>query len=116
MTNISQTARSGLMAMGFFVGLTVPAFAAEPAPRWEIGEICSASSLGAQCPRIESQNRSSLLLRWEAVPVEDRKACKASIEDTGKPSYKLMLNCIEERQLKALESSPQATSPKSNDS
>lgn len=92
------------------------AFAAEPAPRWEIGEICSSSSLGAQCPRIESQNRSSLLLRWEAVPVEDRKACKESIEDTGRPSYKLMLNCIEDRQLKALQGGAPVPLRKSNES
>lgn len=90
------------------------AFAGDSAPRWEIGEICSSSSLGAQCPRIESQNRSSLLLRWAAVPAEDRKACKDSIKGGGKPSYKLMLNCIEDRQLKALQqgSEPVAHDPK----
>lgn len=91
-----------------------PAVAGDAAPRWEIGEICSNSSLGAQCPRIESQNRSSLLLRWAAVSAEDRKACKDSIEGSGKPSYKLMLNCIEDRQLKALQhgSEPVAHDPK----
>lgn len=90
------------------------AFAGDAAPRWEIGEICSNSSLGAQCPRIESQNRSSLLLRWAAVSAEDRSACKASIEGGGKPSYKLMLNCIEDRQLKALQrgSEPAVRDPK----
>lgn len=92
------------------------ALADESAPHWEVGEICASSSLGAQCPRIESQNRSSLLLRWEAVPDGDRKACKASIEQTGKPSYKLLLNCIEERQLKALELSPQTAPHKASDS
>lgn len=105
-----------VMATVLFSGATTPAFAAESAPHWEVGEICASSNLGAQCPRIESQNRSSLLLRWEAVPYGDRKACKALIEQTGKPSYKLLLNCIEERQLKALELAPQAAPHKSNDS
>lgn len=85
-----------------------PAFAADDAPRWEIGEICASSNLGAQCPRIESQNRSTLLLRWGSIPAQARTACIASVEGSGKPSYKLMLNCIEEQQLKALEHSDAA--------
>lgn len=108
-----------MLARAAFLGMTMivgagSAFAADAAPRWEIGEICSSSSLGAQCPRIESQNRSSLLLRWAAVSAEDRKACKDSIEGGGKPSYKLMLNCIEDRQLKALQhgSDPAVHDPK----
>lgn len=96
--------------------VATPAFAEEPAPHWEVGEICASSSLGAQCPRIESQNRSSLLLRWAAIPDEDRKACKALIEHSGKPSYKLLLNCVEERQLKALDLGPQAAPHKANES
>lgn len=98
------------------LAVATPAFEEELAPHWEVGEICASSSLGAQCPRIESQNRSSLLLRWEAIPVEARRACKALIEQTGKPSYKLLLNCVEERQLKALELGPQAAPHKANDS
>lgn len=94
--------------------LAAPAIAADAPPRWEIGEICASSTLGAQCPRIESKNRSTLLLRWESLPADARTACKTSVEDGGKPSYKLMLNCIEERQLKTLqhESNPAAHPPK----
>lgn len=94
--------------------IALPAVAGGAAPRWEISEICSSSDLGAQCPRIESQNRSSLLLRWAAVPLADREACTASIEHSGKPSYKLMLNCIEERQLKALQRSSEPAAQPSN--
>lgn len=92
--------------LGVAAAISAPASAADSAPRWEIGEICASSSLGAQCPRIESQNRSTLLLRWESVPADARTACKASVEDGGKPSYKLLLTCIEEQQLKALEHGP----------
>ena len=103
-----------IVATALFTTAT-SAFAEEPAPHWEVGEICASSGLDAQCPRIESQNRSSVLLRWEAIPVEDRKACKALIEQAGKPSYKQLLNCIEERQLKTLELGPQAAPSKAND-
>lgn len=100
-----------LFAVGSFVG---PVIADEAAPRWEVGEICASSSLGAQCPRIESQNRSSLLLRWEAVPAEDRKACIALIAD--KPSYKQLLTCIEGRKLKALDAVPHSEISQRNES
>lgn len=103
-----MTLRAALIGSVLAVA-AAPAFAADEAPRWEIGEICASSTLGAQCPRIESQNRSTLLLRWESVPAAARTACKASVEGAGKPSYKLMLNCIEEQQLKALEHGSDAT-------
>ncbi|HPG88215.1 MAG TPA: hypothetical protein PLD46_01070 [Hyphomicrobium sp.] len=108
--------RNSLVSGVFFAlaCLAGPANADEAAPRWEVGEICASSRLGAQCPRIESQNRSTLLLRWEAVPAEDRKACKASIADT--PSYKLLLTCIEDRKLKALDVAPHSANPQRNES
>lgn len=87
--------------------VSAPVQADEPAPNWEIGEICASSSLGVQCPRIESRNRSSLLLRWEALPVEDRRACKTEVTEHGAPSYKQLLNCLEARQLKTLEDGAQ---------
>lgn len=94
------------------MSLAAPAIAADAPPRWEIGEICASSALGAQCPRIESKNRSTLLLRWESLPVDARTACKTSVEGGGKPSYKLMLNCIDEQQLKTLQQDPAAHKPK----
>ncbi|MEQ1672279.1 MAG: hypothetical protein ABL893_15610 [Hyphomicrobium sp.] len=76
---------------------------ADDRPRWDVGEICASSALGAQCPKIESENRRSVLNRWEAIPVADRTACAAVVTETGKPSYKALLSCLEESQLKALE-------------
>lgn len=103
-----MTLRAALIGTAMMLA-AVPALAADDAPRWEIGEICASSTLGAQCPRIESQNRSTLLLRWESVPAAARTACRASVEGGGKPSYKSMLNCIEEQQLKAFEHGSDAT-------
>lgn len=97
------------LVMSLGVALVSPyANADEPAPRWEVGEICAAMSRDANCPRIESNNRRSLLLRWQAIPPEDRRACKAEVDQSGQHSYKLLLNCLEARQLKALDEGPQS--------
>lgn len=83
---------------------------ADDRPRWDVGEICASSTLGAQCPKIESENRRSVLNRWEAVPVAARAACAEQISSTGKPSYRSLLTCLEESQMKALEAPPAAAS------
>ncbi|MEQ1653316.1 MAG: hypothetical protein ABL897_12565 [Hyphomicrobium sp.] len=96
---------------GLFFSVAVTATAplanvcqADDRPRWDVGEICATSALGARCPKIESENRRSVLNRWEAVPVADRAACAAVVSEAGKPSYKALLTCLEESQLKAIES------------
>lgn len=87
-----------------------PALAADTIPRWDIAEICSASTLGAKCPAIESQNRRAVFQRWEALPVAARTACQLMVLGSGKPSYKQLLECLEERQLKALDETPHSAS------
>ena len=89
---------------------------ADDRPRWDVGEICASSSLGAQCPKIESVNRRSVLNRWEAMPVAVRSACTAQISSTGKPSYKALLTCLDESQMKALDQRPAAVPSKPNES
>jgi hypothetical protein len=96
-----------MMSLGAAL-ITPYAHADEPAPRWEVGEICAAANQDANCPRIESDNRRSLLLRWQAMPSEDRRACKAEVNQSGRLSYKQLLNCLEARQLKALDEGPQS--------
>ena len=82
------------------------AIADDSIPRWDINELCAASTLGARCARIESENRRAVFNRWEAQPVADRQACFAVVNAPGQRSYKRLLTCLEERGLKAIEATP----------
>ncbi len=93
------------LALGFIVGTTSVQAADIAAPRWEIGEICASSSLGAKCPAIESQNRRTLLNRWEALSDADRKSCEDTVSSSGAKSYARLLACLDERQMKMLDQS-----------
>ena len=88
----------------------VPAAAGDTIPRWDIAAICSASSLGPKCPAIESQNRKAVFQRWEALAEADRKSCEQSVVATGQLSYRSLLVCLEDRQLRAIEMTPHSGS------
>lgn len=88
----------------------MPAIAADTIPRWDIAAICAASALGSKCPAIESQNRRAVFQRWELMPVTDRTACAETVTATGQLSYRALLSCLEERQLKTIEVTPHSVS------
>lgn len=107
--------RLSVLALAFFsAGGT--AIAADSIPRWDIGEICATSTLGEQCPRIESQNRRSVFNRWEAVREDARNACAGAVIKSGKLSYKQLLSCLEDVQMKALDETPHSAVQPHHDS
>ena len=86
-------------------GLAMPALAEEPAPQWNVNEMCATAKLDQMCLRVENENRQAVLARWNALPVADRSACEQQFDQPGQRSYKRLLNCIDDRAMKALEDS-----------
>ena len=70
------------------------------APDWSVNAICSGSAK-SDCLRVENRNRYSVLNRWAGFPADDRAACL-----TGDQSYERLLNCLDDRAMKAMEASP----------
>lgn len=78
---------------------TLPAMADDVAPNWNVNAVCANAKSSADCLRVENQNRYSLLNRWSAFPAADRSAC-----EPGAKSYERLLNCLDDRAMKAMES------------
>jgi hypothetical protein len=101
-------------AIGMALAGFLPAGAASgdgKAPRWEINQLCVQSKSPTTCPRVESVNRSTVLARWSAVPAADRAACQAQVDVPGQRSYRRLLDCLDDRAMKALEGAPEAPVP-----
>ena len=102
---------ASVAAIAGAVAAAPPAFAGDSPPRWDVAQICAASNLGSNCPRIESQNRRTVLLRWSVLPLEDRRACMADMAGLGAPSYKWLLTCLDDRQFQKLDADHSTTAP-----
>ncbi len=74
-------------------------------PGWEIHDLCSGPK-NDQCLAIENTGRLSVLARWPTVPENDRIACMQGIDRDGKRSYRGLLDCFDDRAMKALEAEP----------
>jgi hypothetical protein len=100
-----------LCAAAACFGSVSKADAADSIPRWDIAEICATAAPASRCPSLESQHRRAVFQRWEALPVADRTSCEKSIEASGQLSYRALLVCLEDRQLRLLEAVPHSASP-----
>lgn len=80
---------------------------AEPAapPTWEIHDLCGEAKK-QECLNIENTGRLSVLARWSTVPEKDREACLEKIDRPGERSYRRLLDCFDDRAMKALEVQP----------
>ncbi len=100
-----------LLALGLALAGSViagVAFADVAAPQWDINGLCAQSKSAQTCPRVESVNRSTVLARWSQVPEADRVACQAQVDVPGQRSYQRLLDCLDDRAMKALEGAPEA--------
>ncbi len=93
------------------------AIAADAPPRWDISEVCAGAKQNSMCIRIENENRQTILSRWNALPATDRSECQAQFDHPGQRSYQRLLNCVDERAMKALDapaSDPKTAAPGQN--
>jgi hypothetical protein len=67
------------------------------APKWQIPDICQTAKSDAECSRLESQSRNSVLDRWSTVPEADRVYCGSKFEKPGARSYWQLLDCLGDR-------------------
>jgi hypothetical protein len=67
------------------------------APEWQIPDLCQTAKSNAECSRLESQSRNSVLDRWSTVPETDRIYCTAKLNKPAARSYWQLLDCLGDR-------------------
>lgn len=70
-----------------------------PAPEWQIPDVCQNAKSNAECSRLESQSRNSVLDRWSTVPEADRIYCSSKFNKPVARSYWQLLDCLGDRAL-----------------